>query len=143
MTKPRNIKRGRPAWVPQDMDIKQVEQLAGLGLTTKQIAEAIGIHYATLAEKRHEFPELDEAIKRGKAKGIAHVAGKLMAKITAMDTASIIFYLKTQAAWREGLIITGEDGSPLIPALTVSFVDSETTDESTDESSTDGDGTQD
>lgn len=122
---------GKPAWVPTKEILEQTEKLAGLGLNKKQIAEALGIHYSTLAEKQNEYPEFDEAIKKGKAKGIAHVAGKLMAKVSALDTASIIFYLKTQAGWRESQTIemTGADGKPLLPALTVQFVDSESEDE--------------
>lgn len=88
-----------------------------------QIAEALGMGESTFYEKLGRFPEFKEAVKRGKAKGIAVVSGKLMEKINALDTASIIFYLKTQANWREGMILTGENGAPLLPALQVTFSD--------------------
>lgn len=118
---------GKPAWVPTKEILEQTEKLAGLGLNKKQIAEALGIGASTLFDKQNEYPEFEEAINKGKAKGIAHVAGKLMAKVSALDTASIIFYLKTQAGWREGQTIemTGANGTPLLPALTVTFVDPE------------------
>jgi len=52
-------------------------------------------------EKMPLYPEFAEAIKRGKAKGIALVTEKLQEKILSMDTTSIIFYLKAQAKWRD------------------------------------------
>jgi predicted RNA binding protein with dsRBD fold (UPF0201 family) len=39
--------------------------------------------------------------KKGRAKAIVDVAGSLLTKAREGDTASIIFYLKTQASWRE------------------------------------------
>ncbi len=122
---------GKPAWVPTKEQLEQAHKLAGLGLNKKQIAEALGIGYSTLMDKQNEYPEFEEAINKGRAQGIAHVAGKLMAKVSALDTASIIFYLKTQAGWREGQTIemTGANGAPLVPALTVTFVDPDEDDE--------------
>ena len=92
---------GRPHWKPNQEELDMAEKLAGQGMTQSQIADAMGIHQSTLMDKKHEYPEFAEAIKRGKAKGIAHVTNKLMAKISGMDTASILFYLKCQANWRE------------------------------------------
>ena len=39
--------------------------------------------------------------ERRKAKAIAHVANGLLEKARSGDTTSSIFYLKTQAGWRE------------------------------------------
>lgn len=116
---------GRPAFQITPDVIKQAESLAGRGMTQAQIAKALGMGESTLYEKLHAFPEFAEAIKRGKAKGIAVVAGKLMEKINALDTGAIIFYLKSQAGWRENtqITVTGEDGAPLFPALNVMFID--------------------
>ena len=97
---PKN-KGGRPAWIPTEETLRTVEQLAGQGLNQQQIADALGIGVSTLMAKKNEFVEFQEAIKRGKAKGIAHVTSKLMAKVGAMDTTSILFYLKCQAGWKE------------------------------------------
>ena len=92
---------GRPHWKPSQEELDMAEKLAGQGMTQAQIADAMGISISTLMDKKHEYPEFSDAIKRGKAKGIAHVTNKLMAKISGMDTASILFYLKCQANWRE------------------------------------------
>jgi hypothetical protein len=47
------------------------------------------------------IPTLAERYKRGKAKAIAHVARGLLQKARSGDTVSSIFFLKTQAGWRE------------------------------------------
>jgi hypothetical protein len=39
--------------------------------------------------------------KKGKSRAIADIAGSLISKARDGDTASAIFYLKTQAGWRE------------------------------------------
>lgn len=123
---PEKDKGGRPPFVITEEIIKQAEGLAMRGLTKQQIADALGMGESTLYEKQKEYPKFAEALKRGTAKGIAAVTGKLLEKVNMMDTASIIFYLKCKAGWREGQIIemTGADGAPLLPALTVTFVDS-------------------
>ena len=46
-------------------------------------------------------PDIAERYKRGKAKAIAHVAKGLLQKARSGDTVSSIFFLKTQAGWRE------------------------------------------
>lgn len=94
-------KGGRPAWIPTEETIKQVEKLAGQGMTQAQIADCLGIGISTLMDKKKEFVEFADAIKRGKANGVAYVTNKLMAKVGAMDTTSILFYLKCQAGWKE------------------------------------------
>jgi hypothetical protein len=39
--------------------------------------------------------------KRGRSRAISDIAGSLISKAREGDTASMIFYLKTQAGWRE------------------------------------------
>lgn len=94
-------KVGRPPWVPTEDTLKQVEQLASLGMTQQQIADALGIGISTLMDKKHEFEEFAEAIKTGKAKGIATVTAALRENIKNRNVASILFYLKCQANWVE------------------------------------------
>ena len=104
---------GRPKW--QMPDLKQVESLAAHGLNYKQIAAALGMHYATLVEKK-EFAEFNDALKRGKAKGLATVTAQLMNNIRSGKEASIFFYLKCQAGWRDmptQIELSGKDGGPI------------------------------
>ena len=62
-------------------------------------------------------PEVAEHYKRGKAKAIGSVAQGLLKKARDGDTASAIFYLKTQAGWRETTAIdhTSSDGTMSTP----------------------------
>ena len=85
----------RPAWNPTDEERKRVRLLAGLGLTQQQIGHVLEKSVDSL--DRHCRHELDV----GKAETIAKVAGNLVQKALSGDTTSAIFYLKTQAGWRE------------------------------------------
>ena len=96
-----------------EINIKQVEALAARGLTQQQIADSLGISESTLYTNKRENVDFAEAIKRGKAKGIATVTNKLFAKIEEGNLTATIFYLKTQAGWKETSVneITSPDGS--------------------------------
>ena len=100
------------------IDLKQVESLAANGLTQEQIAAALGISESTLHKRKKENTEFTAAIKRGKAKGIALVTNKLMESIKGGNMTAMIFFLKTQAGWKETNVQehTGANGKPLIPS---------------------------
>jgi len=99
------------------IDLKQVESLAANGLTQEQIACALGISESTLTKRKKENTDFADAIKRGKAKGIALVTNKLMESIKGGNMTAMIFFLKTQAGWKETNVQehTGKDGTALIP----------------------------
>ena len=100
------------------IDLKQVESLAANGLTQEQIAAALGISESTLHKRKQENTEFTAAIKRGKAKGIALVTNKLMESIKGGNMTGMIFFLKTQAGWKETNVQehTGANGKDLIPS---------------------------
>lgn len=102
--------RGRPVREFSESDRKEIEKLAGYGLTHDQIAIFKGCSRDTLT--KHCSIELE----RGKVKAIAEVTGYLFGNIKAGDQASIFFYLKTQAGWREKQPEQGEDKEPPPPA---------------------------
>jgi DNA-binding Xre family transcriptional regulator len=101
-----------------ELDLQQVEVLASRGLTKEQIADALGMSYSTL-NRRQNDPEyaadLEVAIKRGKAKAISFVAGKLQKLIEEGNLGAICFYLKTQGGWSEKSEMTfkGDAKNPL------------------------------
>jgi hypothetical protein len=78
----------------------EVETLAAV-LNTEQIADYFGISRNTFAAIRERDPDVDERYKRGKARAIGAVAQSLIQKARAGNVACMIFYLKTQAGWRE------------------------------------------
>lgn len=97
------------------IDIEQAEVLASRGLTMAQIAASFGLSDDTLARRRKENEELEAAIRRGQAKGIAKVANSLYEQAMRGNVTAAIFYLKARANWsdRVELTHTGSDGGPV------------------------------
>lgn len=92
----------------------QVEALAAY-LTQEQIADYLGIGKTTWYALLDRDPEVSERYKKGKASAISSVANGLLQKAREGDNTAAIFYLKTQAGWRETqkLEHSGPDGIPL------------------------------
>ena len=84
-----------------DVDLERVQELASRGLTLEQIAVALGISPRTLYNRRRKFAEVADAIKKGRALGVAAVASKLWEAAMAGNITAIIFYLKTRGGWSE------------------------------------------
>jgi hypothetical protein len=83
----------------------QVQEVEALALLNQeQIADYFGISRTTFKAICCRDDEVRVRYKRGKAKAIAHVANGLLQKARTGDTTSMIFYLKTQASWRETAI---------------------------------------
>jgi len=80
--------------------IAQVETLASV-LSQEQIADYLGIAKSTFQAILDRDPVVFGHYKKGKSKAIASVAQGLLKKALSGDTASAIFYLKTQAGWKE------------------------------------------
>ncbi|MGV8986051.1 MAG: hypothetical protein ACOH2H_07200 [Cypionkella sp.] len=92
----------------------EVETLAAV-LTTEQIADYFGIGRRTFYSMMERDEEIAARYKKGKARAIGAIAQGLIAKARGGDTTSMIFYLKTQAGWRETqhLEMTGQNGGPI------------------------------
>tara|TARA_R100001244_G_scaffold127963_1_gene98770 strand:+ start:705 stop:1088 length:384 start_codon:yes stop_codon:yes gene_type:complete len=84
---------GRPAIEVDQAMIDKVEMLAAQGLAEYQICVMIGISQETFIKKKQKYSELSEAIKRGKAKGVATISSSLFQKAKKGDNTSMIFYL--------------------------------------------------
>jgi hypothetical protein len=91
---------GRPQVTLSPEQVVEVETLAAL-LSQEQIADYFGIGRTTFRSICERDEEVLVRYKRGKAKAIAHVANGLLQKARAGCKTSSIFYLKTQAGWRE------------------------------------------
>lgn len=90
----------------------QVEALAAY-LTKDQIADYFGMARNTFTAICEREPDVLERYKRGKAKAIGAVAQGLIQQARNGDKAAAMFYLKTQAGWRETNQVdhTSSDGS--------------------------------
>lgn len=119
MTKSSKNKGGRP---PKKLTEEQIIQVEALGsvLSLEQLADYLGMSKTTLYAIMERQPEVSVRYKRGKAKAIGSVSQGLLKKAMSGDTASAIFYLKTQAGWRETQTLDHQssDGS-MSPRLTL------------------------
>jgi len=88
-------------WEPTEEELKKIESLAARGMEQQDIALCLGIRPETLSRKKDVIEQLDQAIKRGKAKGIARVTNALLKNVDIGNVTAQIFYLKTQAGWKE------------------------------------------
>jgi IS30 family transposase len=88
---------------PKELTEEQATQVEALAayLSQDQIADYFGIVRNTFAAMIERDPDISARYKRGKAKAIGAVAQGLLQKARSGDTTSAIFYLKTQAGWRE------------------------------------------
>lgn len=91
---------GRPPIVFDEAQTAQVEALAAV-LSKGQMADYFSISENTLREIEERQPEVFEAYKRGKAKAIGNVAKNLINQAQMGNISAAIFYLKTQAGWKE------------------------------------------
>jgi len=79
------------------------------------MADYFGLSETTLRAIEDRQPEVSDAYKKGKSKAIAGVASNLLSQARNGNTSAAMFYLKTQAGWREisRHELTGEDGGPV------------------------------
>ena len=98
----------------------QVEALAAY-LSQDQIADYFGTSRPTFAAMIERDNDISLRYKKGKAKAIGLVAQGLLQKARNGDTASAIFYLKTQAGWKETNVQehTGANGGAIHVNTTV------------------------
>lgn len=102
-------KGGRPPFEITAKVLKKAEEFASQGMTQEQIAASLGMGTSTLYSKLNEYPEFQDAIKRGQALGIATVTNSLFKNANEGKTTAQIFYLKNRAGWADRTDI-GLDG---------------------------------
>lgn len=88
------LNKGNPHQ-PNDELRARVRIMAGVGTRREVIAHSIGVATDTLSKY------YSEELKHAPEKTIAAVASSLYTKAIMGDTASMIFFLKTRAGWRE------------------------------------------
>jgi hypothetical protein len=91
---------GRPLIVFDKTQIAQVEALAAV-LSKKQLSDYMGVGETTMREIEGRQPDVSDAYKRGKSKAISRMGQSLIMQAEDGNTSAAIFYLKTQAGWRE------------------------------------------
>jgi predicted DNA-binding protein (UPF0251 family) len=79
-----------------EINLEEVERLAGQGLTEEEIALALNVSRATIQRRRADSEAFDAAIKKGRAKTANIVANALVGQCVAGNVAAIIWYEKTR-----------------------------------------------
>jgi len=97
--------------------IEEIEKLSAV-LSQTQLADFFGITDRGFRKVMERDEKVRSAYKRGRAKAVGSVASSLLASAKKGNTTAQIFYLKTQAGWRE----TAADHAEL-PPLTINVVD--------------------
>lgn len=105
-------RRGRKK-VP--IDLATVERLASQGLNKAQVAAMIGLSESQWYVREEQEPDIREAYKKGKSKGVLAISNALFEQARAGNVTAQIFYLKCNGGWRDNtrLEITGADGGPI------------------------------
>lgn len=86
---------GQPPHEPTDITRDLVQIHVTVGTTQTQIAQILGIDMKTL----RKWYRADLDLSKAKANGT--IGGALFNKAKGGDTAAMIFWMKTQAGWRE------------------------------------------
>lgn len=93
-------KGGRPAIELTDAQVNQVSALSQY-LSKEQIADYLGISRPTFDAIIARDERVSLQYKKGKATAIANVAKGLVLQAMGGNMTAAIFYLKTQAGWKE------------------------------------------
>ena len=96
---------------------EDIERLASQGLSTKQIAHCLGIARSTLYVRMQQQSDISDALKGGRAKGLAEVANALFESAVGGNVTAMIYYLKARdpKRWsdRRQTEIIGKGGGPV------------------------------
>lgn len=105
----------RPRITLTPEQILEVETLAAV-LNQEQISDYFGIDADTFRAIRERDPEVSRSYKRGKAKAIGSIGSNLIGQAKSGNVAAAIFYLKTQAGWKEtqDLHVTNEPVTEIV-----------------------------
>lgn len=83
------------------VDLDEVEMMASVGMTTKQIADALHLPPTVFGKLVKNDPTVQEAIDRGVARGVKMVTDSLFQNAMKGNVAAQIFWLKNRGAWQD------------------------------------------
>ncbi|MBS1721392.1 MAG: hypothetical protein JSS66_00125 [Armatimonadetes bacterium] len=85
----------------KEIDPARLKELAGLGLTQKEMAGVLGMSEETFYLRLREKPELTEWIQQGKAEAASEVSNALFQLCLKGNLGAIIWYEKTRRGIRD------------------------------------------
>jgi hypothetical protein len=102
MYQPKGMVDSRGQFMPfPEVDLNEIEMLASVGMTTKQIADALGVQPGTFGRMQKNDPVITEAVERGVARGVKMVTDSLFQNALKGNVAAQIFFLKNKAGWQD------------------------------------------
>ena len=108
----------RPKKVLTDEQVAQVEALSAY-LGVEQISDYFGFEKTTFYRICERQPEVMQRYKKGRAKAIGAVAQGLVQQARAGNLTAAMFYLKTQAGWRERERFEDDEGKAVPIAVQI------------------------
>lgn len=110
----------RPRITITDEMLVQIEKASRHGCNKKQIADLLGFSYKTFERNQRRNKKIDEAFRRGKAKGANEIGATLYELALQGSITACIEYLRIHAGWRETEPETSsvDTRAPLIIQLT-------------------------
>jgi hypothetical protein len=106
----------RPKPKLTDEQIRQVETMAGLGLSTERMAAILDIAPRTFDRIIADNPEVSGAIEKGISTAHANVTKTAYSlAVSGKVPAMTMFWLKCRARWKEvhAVEVSGPDGKPV------------------------------
>lgn len=92
---------GRPPIEITDQMIRQIEVLAGYGLTEAAIAHVIGVDPRTFRRRKEDEERVLSALEKGKAVAEGVIGKALFQRAQAGDMTAVIWWERTRAGRRE------------------------------------------
>ena len=83
------------------VDLSEVEAMASVGMTTKQIADALKLPPSVFGKLIKNDPTVQEAIDQGTSRGIKMVTDSLFGMALKGNVAAAIFFLKNKGGWAD------------------------------------------
>lgn len=83
------------------VDLDEIEMMASVGMTTKQIAEALHVNPSVFGRLLANDPVVQEAVDRGTARGVKMVTDSLFQNALKGNVAAQIFFLKNKGGWAD------------------------------------------
>jgi hypothetical protein len=88
-------------YIQPKVDLSEIEMMASVGMTTKQIADALKLPPTVFGKLVKNDPTVQEAIDRGTSRGIKMVTDSLFQNALKGNVAAQIFFLKNKGGWAD------------------------------------------
>lgn len=111
----KRVDAGREAFKPTDAQRELVEQLASFGHRQSEIVLFVKKKDGTSISEPTLLKNFKDELCTGKVKANVKIAQTLYKKAITGDTTSMIFWLKSQAGWKDTqrVELTGKDGGAI------------------------------